>query len=246
MECDATPKDWTGIIELQEVTAHASPRYSAGFKDTTLGVARGQAAIIAVPHTGWTTPLGDLCCGLESPDAGVVRFLDRPWDTRGHGQAAKDRGRIGRVWPDCAWVGNLDMDENILLPQLHHTWRSETELRQEGRALCQTFGLDDLPRTRPTWTPKDVCQKAQWVRALLGKPELLILEHPDDRVNEVDRARLVKSVDLARTHGAAILWITSKTPPALSDHPGTVTQVELTWQPKEATIYNLIKDDVRE
>ncbi|MCP4451563.1 MAG: hypothetical protein GY809_08885, partial [Planctomycetes bacterium] len=145
----------------------------------------------------------------------------------------EDRGRIGRVRPGSAWVGNLDIDENILLPQLHHTHRSETDLRQEALALCRTFGLDDLPRTRPTWTPRDVCQKAQWVRALLGEPQLLILEHPDETASDRDHTRLVESVDAARTRGAAVLWITSRTAPALNDRPGAVHQVELAWQPKE-------------
>jgi predicted ABC-type transport system involved in lysophospholipase L1 biosynthesis ATPase subunit len=246
MEFDTMPKDWDRIIELDGVTAQAGDRYAVGLKDATLGLARGDAAIVTVPHAGWTTPLADLCCGLEVPDAGAVRFLDRPWNARGHRQAAEDRGRIGRVWPGCAWVGNLDIDENILLPQLHHTHRSEAALRKEGRALSQAFGLDDLPRTRPAWTPKEVCQKAQWVRALLAKPELLILEFPDDTVDDIDRARLVESVELARTRGAAVLWITSRTAPPLNDRPGAVHEVDLTWQPKENAIHKLIKDDARE
>jgi phospholipid/cholesterol/gamma-HCH transport system ATP-binding protein len=246
MECDTMPMEWDRIVELEGVTAQAGDRYAIGLRDANLGLARGEAAIVTVPQTGWATPLADLCCGLEVPDVGVVRFLDRPWDARGHGQAAQDRGRIGRVWPKSAWVGNLDIDENILLPQFHHTRRSETELRKEGQALSRAFGLDGLPRTRPTWTPKDVCQKAQWVRALMGKPELLLLEYPDDTVDDVDRARLVESVDHARTRGAAVLWITARTAPALNDRPGAVHQVELTWQPQENTIQELIKDDARE
>lgn len=240
------PMEWDKVIEFEDVTARAGERYSVGITGATLGLARGDAAIVTVPHTEWTTPLADMCCGLEVPDEGVVRFLNRVWDERGHGQTAEDRGRIGRVWRDAAWVGNLDMDENILLPQMHHTRRSQTELRQEGRALSQSFGLDDLPRTRPTWTPKDVCQKAQWVRALLGHPKLLILEYPDDAVNDADRTRLVESVDLARTRGTAVLWITSKTSPALDDRPGTVHRVELAWQPQENAIHTLIKDEARE
>ncbi|MCP4455500.1 MAG: hypothetical protein GY809_28915, partial [Planctomycetes bacterium] len=84
------PKDWKRTIELDGVTAQAGDRYAVGLKDATLALAQGEAAIVTVPYVEWTTPLADVCCGLEIPDGGAVRFLDRSWDARGYGQAAED------------------------------------------------------------------------------------------------------------------------------------------------------------
>jgi phospholipid/cholesterol/gamma-HCH transport system ATP-binding protein len=232
------PTEREMIVELEGVTAPAGERYATGLTDATLCLASGEAAIVTVRRTGLSTPVADLCCGLENPGTGVVSFLGRRWDERGHGEAARDRGRIGRVWSDSAWVGNLDIDENILLPQLHHTYRTAAELREQAMTLARAFGLDDLPHTRPAWTPEITRRKSQWVRAMMGTPDLLLLEYPDDDTDEADRDRLTEAVDQARTRGAAVIWITARQSPALTDLPGTVYRAELigtvlTWRPKE-------------
>jgi phospholipid/cholesterol/gamma-HCH transport system ATP-binding protein len=215
------------VLELQGVTACAGERYAMGLSEVSLCLANGEAVIITVSKAERITPLADLCCGLEDPVAGVVRFFGLPWSERSAAQMTLARGCIGRVWADSAWVGNLDMDENILLPQMHHTHRAAAEVREQARTLSQSFGLDDLPQTRPVWTPEKIRQKAQWVRALMGTPELLLLEYPDDDADEVDRVRLAAAVDQARTRGAAVLWITTRPAPVLADLPGAVRQAEL-------------------
>jgi len=245
------PSQHDRIVELEQVHAASGGLYAVGLVDATLCLTRGEAAIVSVPHTGLSTALADLCCGLQAAESGAVRFLGRRWGERSHGQAARDRGRIGRVWLDPAWVGNLNIDENILLPQRHHTRRSETELREEARTLACTFGLDDLPRTRPAWTPEGTRRKAQWVRALLGAPDLLLLEYPDDEADDVDRVRLADAVEQARTQGAAVIWITARSSLALSTRPGAAHQAELTdttltWRPQKNRILETVKDDARE
>jgi len=239
------------IIELVGVTAPAGERHVVGLTDAALCLARGEAAVVTVPRAGLVMPLADLCTGLEVPEAGVVRFLGQGWEERGHGQVARDRRLIGRVWPDSAWVGNLDIDENILLPQWHHTGRSQAELREEAMTLARAFGLDDLPRTRPTWTPEETRRKSQWVRALMGTPKLLLLEYPDDHANEAEHVCLVEAVEKARTQGAAVIWMTSRSNLALTDRPGAVLQADLMgpkliWRPKENRIVETTKDDARE
>lgn len=231
------------VLELQSVTTSPEERYAMGLSGVSLSLASGEAVIVTVSKAGLSTPLADLCSGLEDPVTGDVRFLGLPWTKRSAAQMTLARGRIGRVWSDSAWVGNLDMDENILLPQLHHTHDPVAKVLEQARALARSFGLDDLPHTRPAKTPENSRRKAQWVRALMGSPELLLLEYPDDGADEVDRARLALAVEQARTKGAAVLWITASAAPVLADLPGAVRQAELAdglliWQSQEK------KDDV--
>ncbi|MBN2313622.1 MAG: hypothetical protein JXM79_06805 [Sedimentisphaerales bacterium] len=247
MEAETMSMERESVIELTDVTISAGERYEIGLDDATLFLAKGEAAVVVVPRTGLSTPLADLCCGLELPDAGTVRFLGRSWDERSNDQVVRDRGRIGRIWPDPAWVGNLDIDENILLSQQHHTRRSEAELREEALILARSFGLDDLPHTRPAWTPEAIRRKAQWVRALMGTPALLLLDYPDDTVNEIDHTRLVETVEGARTRGTSVIWITARRDLDLTDQSGAVHQAELTgsnltWRPEENTILETTKE----
>ncbi len=251
MESETKPKEWDTVVTLECVTLGAGERYATGLTGVDLYLAGGQAAIVRVPRAGLTTPLADLCCGLEAPETGVVHFLGQPWDAKGHAQAARDRGRIGHVWPHSAWLGNLDIDENILLAQRHHTGRSDTELREEAQTLAQAFGLDDLPGTRPPWTPEVARRKSQWVRALMGTPHLLLLEYPDDDANDVDRIRFVEAVEQARMRGAAVIWITARSDFALPDQSGTVYQAKLigstlTWRAQENGMSETTKEKSRE
>lgn len=234
------------IIELQGVTVGAGNRYDVGLPCLSLCLESGDAAVLRIPKTGLSTPLADVCCGLEDPGDGVVRFLGLPWTERSAEEMNQARGRIGRVWAGSAWVGNLDIDENIVLPQMHHTRRPLAEVREQAKSLARSFGLDDLPNTRPAWTPQNIRQKAQWVRALLGTPELLLLEFPDSDVEEADRVRLTAAVDQARARGSAVLWITAGSPPVLAESPGAVHQAEwtggaLVWRTREQGLPRLKK-----
>jgi phospholipid/cholesterol/gamma-HCH transport system ATP-binding protein len=234
------------VLELQDVTACAGDRYAMGLSGVSLSLAGGEAAILTVSKAGEGTPLADLCCGLEDPATGDVRFLGLSWTKRSAAQATRARGHIGRVWRDSAWVGNLDMDENILLPQMHHTHRPAAEVLEQARALARSFGLDDLPRERPAKTSEQIRQKAQWVRAMMGTPELLLLEYPDEVADEADRLRLALAVDRMRAGGAAVLWITARAAPVLADLPGAVRQAELTdgtliWRSQEKRMLNTQK-----
>jgi len=247
METETMSMERESVVELKGVTASTDERYEIGLAEVTLLLAKGDAAVVVVPRTGLSTPLTDLCCGLEVPEAGTLRFLGRSWGERSNDQVVRERGRIGRIWPAPAWVGNLDIDENILLSQQHHTRRSITELREEALALARTFGLEDLPNTRPAWTPEAIRRKAQWVRALMGTPALLLLEYPDDTVNEIDHTRLVETVARARTRGTAVIWITARRDLDLTDRSGAVYRTELTgpnltWGPKENTILEATKE----
>lgn len=247
METETMSTERESVVELTDVTACACEQYEIGLAEVSLSLAKGEAAVVVVPRTGLSVPLADLCCGLEIPKSGTVRFLGRTWDERNNDQVVRDRGRIGRIWPDPAWVGNLDIDENILLSQQYHTRRSETELREEALTFARTFGLDDLPHTRPTWTPEAIRRKAQWVRALMGTPALLLLDYPDDTVDEMDHTRLVETVERARTRGAAVIWITARKDLDLTDQTGAVYQIELTgpnltWRPEENTILEITKE----
>jgi len=251
MDFEIKPKEWDEIVKLECVSLDAGERYATGLTEVDLCLAGGDAAIVTVSRAGLTTPLADLCCGLEAPETGMVHFLDQPWDAKSHRQAARDRGCIGRVWPNAAWVGNLDIDENILLPQCHHTGRSDSELQEESQMLARSFGLEDLPHTRPAWTPEDIRRKSQWVRAFMGTPHLLLLEYPDDDANDADRTCLVEAVEQARMRGTAVIWITARRDIALGDQFGTVYRAELTgssliWNTQKNRIGTITKENARE
>jgi phospholipid/cholesterol/gamma-HCH transport system ATP-binding protein len=198
--------------EVQCVLAMENLRASLGhgmsLTHASLAVAPGAFELIDAGDQGQAAAFSDLCSGLIEPTAGAVRFLGHDWKALPHDYANALRGRIGRNFADEAWVPHLSLIENILLQQHHHTRRDESDILAEASALACTFGLPGIPVSRP----EDVTQfdrvRAALVRAFVGDPMLILLEHPLQG-RYVDLLEpLVNVIARARRRGAAILWLT--------------------------------------
>ncbi len=150
---------------------------------------------------------GDLLIGLAEPAAGAVRVLGRPWNSAGPEEQSAWRADIGRVFARTAWLANLDVDENVLLAALYHTRQSAAEWRRLAMELAQRFGLPDLPGGRPAHASADALQRAQWVRALLRAPRLLILERPLVATPPAAATSFGEALEDALGRGAAMVWL---------------------------------------
>jgi phospholipid/cholesterol/gamma-HCH transport system ATP-binding protein len=70
------------------------------------------------------------------------------------------------------------------------------------------FSLPGLPQGKPSSMRAPDLRRAACVRALLGKPDLLILERPEAGVYPAIMRALMSSLRAARLRGAAVLWTT--------------------------------------
>jgi phospholipid/cholesterol/gamma-HCH transport system ATP-binding protein len=147
-----------------------------------------------------------------------VLFLGQDWLGLGADQAAAQRGKIGRLFEDEGWISDLDVDQNIMLAQRHHTARSENEIMDEALKWARVFGLPGLPRGRPASMRRWDLRKAACIRAFLGQPTFIILEQPAHGVYADLMAPLVNAVQSARHRGAAVLWTVSD--PKIWNHGG--------------------------
>jgi phospholipid/cholesterol/gamma-HCH transport system ATP-binding protein len=201
--------DKPNILKFENVTVDDSHGYDVGLRDVSLSVDRGQLVLILLERPFFNTPFADVASGLVFPDAGKVCFCDRDWARTLASRAARQRSCIGRIFDGRAWVSNLDMDENILLSQRHHSHRTEAEMCEEAEAVARRFGLPGLPTTRPATTSAADLRRSACVRAFLGKPSLLLLERPEHGLYPALMEPLIQSIELARAAGAAVVWLTN-------------------------------------
>ncbi len=197
----------TSILRFENASLAAQPPYAQDLTAITLEVAAGEAQLVVTDMLPDGFPLADLAAGLVAPDEGRVYFAGTDWQARHPDEAAAARGRIGRVFEKRGWISNLDVDENITLAQRHHTTRPLAEIEAEALALAKQFGFEDLPRMRPALLRTGELRRAAWIRALLGAPMLLLLEHPLRELSNAAGAPLLAAVQAACAHGAAALWI---------------------------------------
>ena len=196
------------ILSFENVTLAAQPPYETGLSDVSFSLRRGELLAIRIEEGLARLPFADVAQGLVDSGSGRVAFLGEDWRAMSPDRSAERRGKIGRVFEAHAWISNLDVDENIMLAQLHHTGRPESEIAAEAAALVAQFGLGELPRVRPAVVRRADLRRAEWARAFIGEPQLIILENPTKDVYMDALPGLVGAVTAARGRGAAVIWMT--------------------------------------
>ena len=210
------------ILELTGVTVESDPVYDSPVWNASLRLGVGELALVRLERGAVRLPLADAAEGLAEPHDGTVTFLGKVWRDVPEREASALRGRIGRVFDavgggtGTGWVSNLDVDENVVLAERHHTRRPSAEIEAEAAKLARMFGLPGLPRGRPGQTRVPDLQRASCVRAFLGTPDLLLLERPAQGVYPEIMPPLINAVRSARNRGAAVLWLTD-TPAVWND-----------------------------
>ena len=194
------------ILKFSDVTIESSPQYETGLWKSSFKLQRGELLLVRLERENERLPLADATEGLVPPVQGSVMFLDQDWQFISADEAAAQRGKIGRLFEDEGWISDLDVDQNIMLSQRHHTGRSEKDILEEALTLARVFGLPGLPRGRPGDMRRWDLRKAACIRAFLGRPAFIIIEQSVRGAYADLMAPLVNAVQSARKRGSAVLW----------------------------------------
>jgi phospholipid/cholesterol/gamma-HCH transport system ATP-binding protein len=197
------------ILSFDDVSLMTDPVGRSGSVEVGLDLLGGELSLIRIERQQQGTVLGDACAGLTLLSKGQVVFLGKEWSQLPPDIANALRGRIGRVFARGGWLGHLSLLENLLLPQLHHTRRPITELRDEAFVLAENFDLPGVPLGHSNdCLPADL-QRAACVRAFLGQPMLIVLEEQNQGCFKEMMPNLINAIRQARNRGAAVMWLTS-------------------------------------
>jgi len=180
--------------------------------DFEMNLDGGDLALVNLERPRFGSILADACCGLHQAAEGSIFFLGKDWSLLPSNTANALRGRIGRVFTFGNWINRLTLLENILLPQLHHTSRKFTELRNQAVHLAEHFGLPGLPTGLPDDAMRTDHQRAACIRAFLGQPSLILLEEPTFGVYPEILPPLINAIRNACDRGCGVIWLT------LEDH----------------------------
>jgi len=194
------------ILDLAQVRSRtAAPGGSV--PSITLRLAPAELVLIETADAATAAWFADLCSGLLPLAEGRASFFEHDWAAMRHDYAAALRGRIGRVFGAGGWLGFLNVAQNILLPQLHHTHENAATLNARAVELACGFGLPGLPLERAGDLPTPDLARAACVRAFLGDPALLLLESPIPGDAPDLAEPLLGALAEARGNGAGAIWL---------------------------------------
>lgn len=184
-------------------------------RSLSLSLGPGECALIQ--HADVNELLfGDWALGLEDPKTGRVQFGDRAWNQRGIRQAASARAEIGRIYEEPRFLNNLNISENTTLAIRYHHRTQVEEADAHATQLAESMGLDFI-RERPARVPEADKLLAQWIRALMLDPKLLVVEFPFSRLSPTMFTEAIwDTVAKHQSRGMAILWLSAR--PDFAEH----------------------------
>ncbi len=196
------------VLELRNVTFHGNPINALHLIGVDLVLRQGEVILLQLDRAQRSREVASLLQGLHDPVSGEVRFQNHDWRGNHYDRHFQMRGRIGRVFDGQAWIQNLNLRDNVTSARSHHG-DSRESIQTQYFGWIRHFQVIDVSGERPAFVDPAVLQVYQWIRALMGRPSLLILERPMQSVPRSAIESLVDAIDELRRDGTAVLWLTS-------------------------------------
>jgi ABC-type transporter Mla maintaining outer membrane lipid asymmetry ATPase subunit MlaF len=146
-------------------------------EDVNWSVLPGEFWVVAGQQRSGKSDLLFHAAGLMSPVRGVCRVFGT--DTREFEESQLgDRLRVGMVFADGKLFGRLTVAENVALPLRYHRDLTDAEAARAVEVLLDLLELSPFARLYPGNLSANWRLRAALARALVLKPELLLLDNP--------------------------------------------------------------------
>src|SRR5271165_2563864 len=146
-------------------------------EDVNWSVAAGEFWVIAGQEHSGKSDLLMLAAGLMPPAAGCCKLFGN--DTRNFGEAElAERLRVGFIFQSGQLFNQLTIAENVALPLRYQKNLTATEASGEVQVLLELMELTPLADVTPANVAVNWRQRAALARALILKPEILLLDNP--------------------------------------------------------------------
>ena len=177
-----------------------------------LAVERGEIlSIIGASGCGKSTALR-LIAGLDQPSGGAI-----VWPT---GQP-----RLGYVFQDPPLMPWANVFDNVWLP-LRFAGVRRGDAAEAVRSALRLVGLDKVEERLPRQLSGGMRMRVSIARALVGEPELLLMDEPFAALDEISRERLnAELLELRQRLGFTVIFVTHAVSEAtfLSDRVAVMT-----------------------
>ncbi|MFB4420023.1 ATP-binding cassette domain-containing protein [Streptomyces sp. QL37] len=197
--------DGTVVLSLRGVSKQFGA--VAALSGIDLDVAAGEVVAVVGDNGAGKSTLVKILSGVYAPDAGAVSFHGREvsFDSPG---AAHALG-IATVYQDLALCENLDVKANLFLGQELRPWmlddvtmeKRSWELLRELRARIPTL---DVPVAALSGGQR---QTVAIARALLGRPEVVLLDEPTAALGVAQTAEVLNLIERLRGKGLGVVMI---------------------------------------
>jgi ABC-type transporter Mla maintaining outer membrane lipid asymmetry ATPase subunit MlaF len=170
-------------------------------EDVNWSVAAGEFWVVAGQEHSGKSDLLMLAAGLMSPGNGSCKLFGN--DTKNFGEAElAERLRVGFVFQGGQLFNQLTVAENVALPLRYQKTITAGEAALAVQALLELMELTPLADVTPANIAANWRQRAALARALILKPEVLLLDNPQAGLATRHRQWWLRFLEqLSRGHG---------------------------------------------
>jgi ABC-type transporter Mla maintaining outer membrane lipid asymmetry ATPase subunit MlaF len=163
-------------------------------EDVNWSVQPGEFWVVAGPQHSGKSDLLLHAAGLMNPVNGTCCLFGRDSKEFDETQFAV-RQRIGFVFPEGKLFNQFTLAENVALPLRYHRDLPDDETARIVEPLLELLELKPFAKMKPGNVASVWRQRAALARALILKPELLLLDNPNGGLIERHRRWLVNFLD---------------------------------------------------
>jgi ABC-type transporter Mla maintaining outer membrane lipid asymmetry ATPase subunit MlaF len=150
-------------------------------EEVNWSVAAGEFWVIAGPQHSGKSDFLMMTAGLMTPVKGSYKLFGT--ETRSFGEAElAERLRVGFVFEGGQLFNHLTIRENVALPLQYHRDLPPAAAAQEAQTLLELMELTPLVDITPPNISDNWRQRAALARALILRPEMLLLDNPLGRL----------------------------------------------------------------
>jgi lipoprotein-releasing system ATP-binding protein len=168
------------MLRLENISK-SFPQRGVVLDNLNLEANPGDSIAITGPSGSGKTTLMNIIGALERPDSGSVIFNNNSVLDLNTNDLARYRNKnIGFVFQDNLLLNHLTIRENILLPIFAEKISESEYSEKAGYAalLMERIGITSLQDKFPFQVSGGEAQRTTLVRALIGKPSVLLADEP--------------------------------------------------------------------
>lgn len=172
-------------------------------------IAEGEfVAVMGASGSGKSTLLYALS-GMDSVDRGEIHFEGEDLSKLSDNMLSDiRRKKMGFVFQQPTLLKNLNLLDNILLPQMRNHRAHGKHLVKKARKLMVQVGIADLAERNITQVSGGQLQRAGICRALMNDPKILFADEPTGALNSKSSDEIMDAFSAIHQHGTAILLVT--------------------------------------
>lgn len=174
-------------MNLLELSDYALPAIGSGYGLSGCDFSLGSGDVCLVesdnPDDAHTFLRG--LASLEHPLKGSYKLKGQKRNIGKYGEMLCCKRLIGYVAPDAALISNLSIRQNLLLQRYYYENDLDIDLDDDVLQQCEKFGIMDKLDKRPANMNSMEIQAAIIIRELSKRPELLLLNQPEDFIGHV-------------------------------------------------------------